>query len=208
MTPFYIGKGSNKRAWSMSRSKYWKRIVAQCGYVVEIIMDGLTEEEAFEKEMEFIRLYKSCGYCEANFTEGGEDRSGFGHAHTRETKSKISKALTGIKRAPMSETHKQKLSKAHLGKTHNKEDIEKRAKSNKGRKRSDETKQLMSDKRKGKNKGSDNPRSKQVVDSLTNKVFVNITAASKYTGINYNTLWGYLSGKRVNKTNLYLNKVQ
>jgi len=60
--PFYIGIGKDdnfKRAYQKSktkRSEYWHNI-ANNGYEVEILMDGLTWEEACEKEKEFISLY-------------------------------------------------------------------------------------------------------------------------------------------------------
>ena len=78
-TPFYVGKGRKKRAYQKGktiRNKYWNNIVNKYNYRVEIIVSDLTETEAFIKEMEFIKLYKSLGFCEANMTDGGEGSSG------------------------------------------------------------------------------------------------------------------------------------
>jgi DNA repair ATPase RecN len=51
---FYVGKGSGKRAWSKSRNKHWHNVVNKHGYVVKILEDGLTDEQAFSRERELI----------------------------------------------------------------------------------------------------------------------------------------------------------
>lgn len=73
--PFYVGIGVGYRAYQKyKRSAYWNRVAEKAGYDVEIIMDGLTWEEAEEKEKEFIALYgrrdKGLGTL-ANLTDGG-----------------------------------------------------------------------------------------------------------------------------------------
>jgi hypothetical protein len=52
---FYIGKGTGKRAWTTSgRSKYWRSVANKYGYEVKILEDNLTEEEAYDKEVQLI----------------------------------------------------------------------------------------------------------------------------------------------------------
>lgn len=77
---FYIGigkdsKGKYTRAYSKNvRNNYWSNIVSITDYEIEIILDGLTWEEAGEKEVEFIKLYgRSCTNegTLANISEGG-----------------------------------------------------------------------------------------------------------------------------------------
>ena len=51
---FYVEKGSGKRAWSKSRNKHWHNVVNKHGYVVKILEDGLTDEQAFSRERELI----------------------------------------------------------------------------------------------------------------------------------------------------------
>lgn len=64
---FYVGKGLGKRAYSKSgRNSYWKRVIEK-GYTVEIFMDKLSEDEAFELEIELISIYEP----KCNFTKGG-----------------------------------------------------------------------------------------------------------------------------------------
>jgi hypothetical protein len=57
---FYIGKGTDRRAWSKDRHSVWIYYVETCllnEYTVEIIKDGLTEDEAFLVESELISQY-------------------------------------------------------------------------------------------------------------------------------------------------------
>lgn len=97
--PFYIGIGSDeeyeyKRAYqTRSRNRYWHNIVNSTDYEVEVMMDGLTWEEACLKEKEFVALYGRV--CDgsgilANMTEGGDGVVGM--SPSEETKEKLRKA--------------------------------------------------------------------------------------------------------------------
>ena len=70
-TPFYVGKGSNRRARKRGRNIYWDRIVKKANYKIEILKYFNDEEEAYDFERTLISLYKSLGYCEANLAAGG-----------------------------------------------------------------------------------------------------------------------------------------
>jgi group I intron endonuclease len=80
----------------------------------EILYEGLTREQAEQKEIELIALYKSnqreYGY---NLAKGGRTNSGY--SMSDEWKGKISNAHKGKK---FTEDHKKKLSLAKKGKTH------------------------------------------------------------------------------------------
>ena len=67
---FYIGKGIGRRAWVTSRrNPYWKNVVIKHGYVVKILEDGLTDEQAYEKEKQLIAEVGLENLT--NMTEGG-----------------------------------------------------------------------------------------------------------------------------------------
>ena len=88
---FYIGIGTGKRAYSkFSRNRYWKHIVNNTDYEVEIVIDNLHRLEAEAKEIEFIKMYgrkdlKEGTLC--NLIDGGT--GGLGLKHTEEAKSKM-----------------------------------------------------------------------------------------------------------------------
>lgn len=97
--PFYIGisadtDGKYARAYKISRDRsyIWKRIVAKTKFEVEILMDGLTWDQACEKEKEFIKLYgrinTKTGIL-ANLTDGGEGNIGV--VITKENRDKLAK---------------------------------------------------------------------------------------------------------------------
>jgi hypothetical protein len=70
--PFYVGKGRNGRAYDRkSRNKYWHAVARKSGVVVEFLHTGLTEEEAFSKEIEEIAWFRGY-YTLANMTDGGD----------------------------------------------------------------------------------------------------------------------------------------
>lgn len=117
--PFYIGIGSSEnyaRAKDgVKRSILWKRIAAK-GYEVEILIDGLTWEQACEKEKEFISIYGRIDLKTgtlANMTDGGDgmlnpsedvrralSRASTGKWHSQETKDRLRAMKIGIKHSP------------------------------------------------------------------------------------------------------------
>lgn len=110
---FYVGKGRGIRQHQTgNRNKYWKRIVKKYGYSKTIIDDGLSENEAFEREIYWIKHFKKQGECDANFTNGGDGV----RVDKRWWNEAISKALTG-KKSPSgkeSKSYKDVISKNDL----------------------------------------------------------------------------------------------
>lgn len=89
---FYIGIGKNrKRAYCLNhRNKHWQAIVAKYGYDADILIDGLSWEEACKVEAGMIESYgrydKGLGIL-VNQTDGGD--GGFGVIVKDTTKEKI-----------------------------------------------------------------------------------------------------------------------
>ena len=77
-TPFYVGKGRGRRAYSSdSRSKFWRAVVAKNGgRTVSFIGRDMDEELAFLVESESIDKLRRCGASLVNLTDGGDGPKG------------------------------------------------------------------------------------------------------------------------------------
>jgi hypothetical protein len=136
--PFYIGIGNKKeygRAYECKPDKrniYWSNIYNKTKIEVEILFDGLTKQEAANKEKEFIALYgrmdSQTGIL-ANMTDGGDGV--FGRVTTNELRDKFRKSKIG-------ELNPQ------FGKPVSQETRQKRSNSIKGQKRTLDTKRKQS----------------------------------------------------------------
>lgn len=103
---FYVGKGKDKRAWSRSgRNEWWLRIVAKTGFTVEFIEQGISEQSAFDLEVELIKFYRDCNHTLCNLTDGGEGQSGY--KRPQEITDRIAAAL---KDRPKTVDHRKSLS--------------------------------------------------------------------------------------------------
>ena len=218
--PFYIGIGSDEkfvRAYDKyRRNKKWFNIVAKTDYKVQIVLMDISLEEAKEKEVEFIKLYgrsdKSKGTL-CNLTDGGEGNPG--RIVSDECKKKQSIKLKGRK---MSQEFKQKRREYMMGKKMPREGVEKTRKwlienhPMRGKKMSDEARKNISEGHKGifsgdKNPnwgkfGADNPLSKKVICTVTDKIYDSAREAAKELGIAYSTMRNQLNGQKKNNTTL------
>lgn len=92
-----------------------------------------TPEEMWEKEKELIKKYDTAnpehGY---NCSTGGE-KSAFGFHPSEKTRKKLSDALKGRKKPPISEETRKKLSESHKDKHPTEETIRKMSESHKGK---------------------------------------------------------------------------
>lgn len=169
----YIGitKQNPLNRWAGGRgyrkNEYFFRAITKYGwdnFAHEILFDGLTRNEACEKEIALIAAHRSnnpeYGY---NITTGGDH-----YLHTAETKKKISEGHKN----PSEETRRKigqasrgrhpspealaRMSAAQTGRTHTEETRNKISAANKGRKVSEETRQKISEHRKGKGVGPRN----------------------------------------------------
>ncbi len=187
--PFYIGIGKTEsRAYSRAyRNTHWKGIVNKYGYEVEIIMTGLTLEEAYEKEREFIKLYGRADLGQGtlcNLTDGGE---GFINL-SPEAKERIRLAS---KNKIVSEETRKRISVAKKGSPGYWT----------GKSRSEETKRKVKE---NNAKGM----SRKVIDTSTGIVYPSVQTVADMIGMRQGTLAKYLRGTRTNKTTyeFYQNK--
>jgi hypothetical protein len=163
-TPYYIGKGSGKRAFN----PHIRLKVPQKDRILFLKTD-LTEEEAFKHEIYMIAVLgrKDLGTgILRNLTDGGEGSSGISEEarerkrqarlgkktseatkeklrqrkYSKETIGKMRKAALGRKHT---EKTKEKLRRINLGKGAPKEVLDKMKQINLGRKRSEETKEKI-----------------------------------------------------------------
>lgn len=108
-TPFYIGKGCGRRAWTQNCHL---QKVPQSDRV-RLLAEGLSNDEALEWEKDLISLLgrKIDGSgCLRNLTTGGEGISG--HRHSTESRMKMSVASKGKSKGPQSLSHKEKRAEA------------------------------------------------------------------------------------------------
>lgn len=112
LSPYYIGKGKDQRAYSKGRNEVRP---PKDKTRVQIIKANLTEQEAFELEKLYIlmfgRIDNGTGILR-NKTDGGEGTSG--RVDSEETRRKKSIALTG---RTISQATREKFRQNALGKT-------------------------------------------------------------------------------------------
>jgi|SRR5690554_133806 len=78
--PFYVGKGSGKRATIYAPSKrnpFWQNVAQKHGVDCEIVASGMQEDAAFELESFLIAELRSHGIRLTNLTDGGDGPSGY-----------------------------------------------------------------------------------------------------------------------------------
>ena len=137
---FYVGKGKNRRAWCTDkRNKHWNNVVDKHGFNVDIVFEGLSEQEAFQIEKDTILEMKYFGCDLTNMTDGGEGSSGF-----KQSDEQIQKRTLPKIGVPLTEVHRQKISKAQKGVPKKRTSVEKMRKSKTGIKLSEASRLKMS----------------------------------------------------------------
>lgn len=146
----------------------------------EILEEGLTFEDACEKEREYIQKFKSLT------TQNGYNLEAGGRAFcevSAETREKISKNQIGRKHTNMSEEAKEKIRLAMIGKKRPQraeEHCKKLSKSLSGRHFSEEHCRHISESKTGTHCGASNHRARKVLCVETGEVFETIKSAGEY----------------------------
>ena len=145
------GYKKNKHFYAAIQKYGWQNIKH------EVLFEGLTKDQAEQKEIELIALYKS-NQREYGYNKATGGRTNSGYHISEERKKRISDSLKKIystqKNAkygkPLSEETKRKLSIANLGKSPSEETRQKISKANKGKQRTEETKRRIREKEQSK----------------------------------------------------------
>lgn len=92
--PFYVGKGTIARVNDLQRNRKHSNIAGKHGSQRILILENVTEREAFDKEIELIADCQTNAHRHpenhyaCNFTDGGEGISGL--VHSEESRKKMS----------------------------------------------------------------------------------------------------------------------
>lgn len=69
---FYVGKGKNKRAWQLKENLFFLKMYNSHVCDVRIVLDHLSESDAFNKEIELIKFYREkTDFRLTNIADGG-----------------------------------------------------------------------------------------------------------------------------------------
>jgi hypothetical protein len=113
-TPYYVGKGLGKRAWSKNHHVQ----PPSDSSLIQMVSVGMSEKDALQAEMLLIHLYgrvdRKTG-CLFNRTDGGEKRFK-GGGHGPETRRKMAAAKLGKKRGPNPPEWNERIAAGNRGK--------------------------------------------------------------------------------------------
>ena len=168
-TYFYIGKGKDNRYLRLdNRKQHFKNIFNKVDCVVEILYDNLTENEAFQLEVDTIYdlvfnegysidikgIKKNSNGCHlVNCTWGGEGTSGLSIKQSQETIANRVAKNTGKKRNAIQKQHLSEGRKTYLD--NNEGEKERLRTLRVGCVTSEETKRKLSEQKKGKKQSAE-----------------------------------------------------
>lgn len=180
---FYVGctKSKYRPYEKYSESRRSIEWLNHCNnqFTVEIVAEGLTQDEAYQMEIELISKFKRKidGGILVNKSTGGKSGT---NGIIPWNKGIINETISG-KNHPM------------YGKTHTDEAKKKMSEAQKGRKHSTESKLKRS--------GVNNKRSKKVIDILTGEIYASASDVAKLLNVEYTYFRKKLTGVVKNNTN-------
>jgi len=214
-TPFYVGKGSRKRAldFSAHRNSWAKSIIKKDGRdCVRIELIPCEEEhEAFKLETHWIHTFRSDGYTLCNFTDGGEGPSGY--KLSEETKQRMRDKIISLearqnmskfqKGKIKSEEHKRKISLSEKGKIVLAETRQKISTANTGKKCTEEHKQKNRVALSGDKSNSAKLTWNQINNIKNNYSIFNISQKelASWYGMSQGAIYNIISNKSWKETN-------
>ena len=199
--------GKNGSGYRYNKQPAFNRAIEKYGwdsFEHVVLFEGLSKEEACEKEIEYIEKYKTqdpeFGY---NIQPGGQ-LGNLGLEFSEETKQKISDAHKGKK---LSEEHKRKISescKGHKPGHHTEEGLRRLREFNTGKIMSEETKKKISESLTGIKRSPETLQKRKDHSSKNVAVycpeldmsFQTICDASKYSGVPSSNIQKCLKGER------------
>ncbi|MBR5879014.1 MAG: GIY-YIG nuclease family protein [Akkermansia sp.] len=213
----YIGITSQNPVtrWANGRgyqhNQHFNRAIQKYGWDSfrhEVLLSGLTQEEAEEKERELIAKHKANNPAFGfNVLAGGDAREGlpgelngmydvhlfgeangmFGRTHSTETREKISRARTGT---VMSDEQKARLSQLFRGAGNPMAGVQRCGEANPfhGKHHTQETRDKISKARLGKFAREQNPNARAVICLTTGEVFGSLSAAVEKYGVRQGNL--------------------
>jgi len=127
-TPFYVGKGRNRRVGDLStgRNTWHQRVVNKYGRnnIIKSFYSCSSEDIAFDLEAGLIKLFKRNGYELCNIDSGGKHYRNYkpskesiqktadkirGRVQSKEEKLARSLSMRGIPKPPRTEEHKNNI---------------------------------------------------------------------------------------------------
>lgn len=199
---FYVGIGkTEKRAYSYhSRNKHWKSIVDKVDYKVEILEEGLTWQEACNKEITLIaeigRKDLNLGTL-VNMTEGGEGGSYWkGKRQSEEHVAKRSFKNKGQKRKVVAI---ENLKQSHIGLFLSEETKDKIRKSRIGKKHSEKSKKKIKEAM---------PNKISIICIEDNEIYKSIRDASRAYNLDAASLTNHLKGRQKSIKKLHFQLVE
>lgn len=145
--PFYVGKGTGRRAWiRKNRNRHWQHTAKKHGVAVEVLAHWGTEQEALDHEQLLIACFRGMGFPLTNIAEGGQPGPVTrAMPKSAEHRAKIAAAHAGKPKKKHDADTKRRRSEYMTGRKHAPETIEKIKSYHIGAKRSDETRKRISE---------------------------------------------------------------